>query len=89
MAPARNSASDAGPNVQNGRTATHLVQFLMILADFGCLAHPEAVFCQNSTLDLDNGRPILEFPPGSGVRKTLLFRQLKRRAQELAPDPNL
>ena len=34
MAPARNSASDAGPNVENGGMATHLVPFLMILADF-------------------------------------------------------
>ena len=40
MAPARNSASDAAPNVENGGMATHLVPFLMILADFGGLAHP-------------------------------------------------
>ena len=95
MAPPRNSASDAAPNVENGGMATHLVQFSLILADFGCLALPggggstrEAVFCKKSNLDLDNGRPILEFPTGSGVRKTLLFRLLKRRAHQLAPEVN-
>ena len=34
MAPARNSALDAALNVENGGMATHLVPFLMILADF-------------------------------------------------------